>query len=363
MASLLAELLHDPRKGFLGHAEKLLRKWCSHSQREQIAVVYCGTAQASQKDIFDTAASELIGQLLQHAAAMERLLTQLQRDVKAGECSLEEAWTTIFKKGFSYLNRNLSDTARKQMPAKKLYKGLRDCLAKSGKIARHSEGKAYGPAGLPPETPVAPLIKQDHFAEIPEPDDLPPKEKVTSQSYLVPQALRFWDLYMQRRLNGVPHFLPIFTLNLWLYRKFSFLAPFEQESLDDEDADRLFAELPAVLTPDARAEGRELQERVKNFVDSLPDRLVMLGALYFADDDARQEDVARALGYSSAAGLDRPKKDFIRRLREFMTQHIDLLEQGPDGKQMAQDFLIAVCDACKMHPAASKGETGGLHHD
>lgn len=362
MASLLNDLLHDPRQGFLGHAAKLLRQWCSRSLREQIAVLYCGTSKASERDILDTAASELVGQLLKNSAAVEPLVVKLQRDMQEGKCSREDAWTKVFNRGFSYLRRSLSDTVRQQAPAKHLYKSLRECLAKSGKVARDSEGKAYGPPGLPPESPVAPMDTEG-FADFPEPDDLPPKGKVTSQSYLVPQALRFWELYMRRRLGGLPHFLPIYTLQGWLCHKFAFLVPFRQESLDDEKTDALLAELPTRLAPDDSAKGRELQERVESFVQSLPDRLVALCALYFADDHARQEDVARALGYSSAAGLDRPKKEFVRHLREFMTQYIELSDQDPDGERVAQDFLDAVCDACKMRHAASNGETGGLHHD
>ena len=362
MASLLTDLLHDPQQGFLGHAAKLLRQWCSRSLREQIASLYCGTPKASERDILDTAASELVGQLLKNSAAVEPLLVKLQHDMELGELSREDVWTQIFNKGFSYLRRSLSDTARQQDPAKHLYKSLRECLAKSGKVARDSEGKAYGPPGLPPESPVAPT-NTEGFTDFPEPEDLPPKKEVASQSYLVPQALRFWDIYMRQRLDGIPHFLPIYTLQGWLCRKFTFLSPSGQKSLDGEDADRLLAELPTWLAPDDSAKGRELQERVENFVQSLPDRLVTLCALYFADDDARQEDVARALGYSSAAGLDRPKKELMRRLRDFMTQYIELSDQDPDGERVAQDFLDAVCDACKMRHAASNGEAGGLHHD
>lgn len=363
MASLLNDLLHDPRQGFLTHAAKLLRQWCSRSLREQIASLYCGTSKASEKDILDTAASELVGQLLKHSTSVELLLQNLQRDRELGEISLEDVWTRVFKKGFSYLRNSLSDTARQEMPAKQFYKSLRDCLTKSGKVARGDGGKAYGPAGLTPQTPVAPLLKEIPLDDFPEPEDLPPKGKVTSQSYLVPQALRFWDLYMWQRLDGIPHFLPIYILQRWLCRKFTFLSPSGQKSLDGEDADRLLAELPTWLAPDDSAKGRELQERVENFVQSLPDRLVALCALYFADDQARQEDVARTLGYSSAAGLDRPKKDLLRRLRDFMTQYIELSDQDPDGERVAQDFLDAVCDACKMRHAASNGEAGGLHHD
>lgn len=363
MASLLTDLLHDPQQGFLTHAAKLLRQWRLRPQREQIAVLYCGTPKASEKDILDTATSELVGQLLKHSEVVEQLLTKLRRDMKDGECSQEDVWTEVFKKGFSYLRNSLSDTARQEMPAKQFYKSLRDCLTKSGKVARGDGGKAYGPAGLTPQTPVAPLLKEIPLDDFPEPEDLPPKGKVTSQSYLVPQALRFWDLYMWQRLDGIPHFLPIYTLQRWLCRKFNFPLPSAQFSLDDENADNAPAQKSAASAPDTRMEGREMQERVEIFVASLPDRLVALCALYFADDQARQEDVARALGYSSAAGLDRPKKEFLRRLREFMTQYVDFVDQDQDEKQMAQDFLIAVWDACKMRHAASNGETGGLHHE
>ncbi len=368
MASALDELLQDSRRqGFLAHAGKILRKRCSRALRQRMAVVYCGTPRAEENDILDTAVAELAGQLLEHADEVELLLIRLRQEEQNGEISPEDVWTRVLDKGFSYLQNALMDTERRQSPAKHLYKRLRECLSKSGKIARSRDGMAYGPLELPPESPVAPPDHATDFADLPEPESVPTDDVVT-QNYLIPQALRFWNIYMRQRLNDIPHFLPIYILQGWLCRKYALLALSQQEGLYIEGEDgsldlRTDPQLTSTHTPDIRFAEAELLERAHAFVQCLPDHLAALCALYYASDEARQEEVARALGFRSAAGLDRHKKNFERLLRDFMTEYADLLEQSPTGEQLAQDFLDAVYEACKKRYMASKKEAGGLHHE
>lgn len=369
MASSLAGLLTgSSRNGFISHAKKLLSSssWCPRKLRENIAVVYCTTPQATNEDIIDTAVSELIRQLLEHADEIAVLLRRLGRDVQTGDIAEEDVWQKVFEKGFSYLQSDLSSAARKVFPEKHLYKRLHECLSKSGKVAQSNNGKAYGPPDLPPESPVAPKDERS-IAGLPEPEDVP-LNKVISRKYLVPQALRFWNLYITERLGGIPHFVPFYMLQIWLCKKYLLLPLSQQEGLYAEGEDgpsEILSDprLASTNTPDVCLVEKELQERAENFVLTLSDLQAALCFLYYTDEPARMEDVAHTLGFRSASGLDRHKKHFEARLRDFMAEYSDLLEQNPAGRQKAQDFLDAVYDACKNRYLASKSKTGGLHHE
>lgn len=367
MASAFAELLNDSPQKFLLNVKFFLQKtkYFSRSMQQRIAVAYCENPQAEKDDIINTAATELIRQLLEHADEVDLLLSYLQREEQAGELSPNDVWERLLEKGFSYLRTSLKDTERRQSPGKHLYKRLRECLNKSGKFAWSCDGRSYGPSDLPPESPVAPNDDAG-FADLPEPESIA-TEKVITQKYLVPQALRFWHSYIERRLNGIPHFQPVYNLQNWLCRKYM-LAPLSQQEglyIEDEDGSsdlRALPQLTNTRAPDTQLEEEEMLERAKDFVLSLPDRLAAFCTLYYGDEE-RQEDVARALGYSSASGLARIKKDFESRLRDCMAEYAELLEQSPAGKQTAQNFLDAVYAACKKRYVASNKETGGLHHE
>lgn len=365
MISELDALLNDPRQGFLAHARTLLSARLFAKQdsqlRKRIARVWCCDPGAEKEDILSTAESELTGQLLEHRDDVELYLSHLEQMVQLGELSPEEVWTEVFNKGFSYLNTALSDAARAQDPNKNVYKRLRECLSKSGQFAWSRDGTSYGPPDLPPESPAAPPDEAG-FADLPEPESVA-LEKVITRKYLAPQALRFWHSYIERRLNGVPHFLPVHTLQKWLCRKYT-LAPFSQQEglyIENEDGSydlRSHPQLTTTRAPDVQFEEAEMLERAKNFVLGLPDRQVKFCAHYYGNEE-RQEDVAHVLGYSKPSGLNKVKKNFENRLGDTMAEYADLLGSSPAENLLAQSFLDAVYNACEKASSGVEKETGG----
>lgn len=362
--STLEKLLNDPRHQSAIYAQT--RELLKRMKLPRSLGTFAGIYRCSQEEALDIAASELWEQLLKKPQEAEQRLLQLQLDAQSGRISPSDIWFRLVRdKGCWPLIRYLQDKQRREMEAKANYKRLRESLTKSGRFRRDAAGKAYAPQDIAPDSPIAPDDDSGDFSDLPALPRVDDAQKLLTQAVLSPLATDFWHAYIARRCQGRPHFIPFYTLFCWLTAQYELGNLQRVEDADDDDGDTpsLVENLPAgTAGPPEELEWQEMRQRTASFVCSLPDRLVALCALYYAEDDARLKDVASALGFSGPSGLARHQEDFLRRLRAFMSEYADLLEDARNGRDNAQEFLHLVYEMCKKRYAASSSTAGGLNH-
>ena len=355
--STLEKLLNDPRhQSAIYAATRTVLKKLPHALRNALTIIH----QCSQDEALDIAVSELWEHILKKTQEAEQTLLQLQRDAQSGRISPSDIWFRLAEKNYNDFVRHLQDELRKENKAKANYKRLRESLTKSGRFRRDAAGKAYAPQEISPDSPIAPGDDSGDFSDLP-PLPRVDAQKLLTQAVLSPLATEFWQVSIARRCQGRPHFIPFYTLFCWLAAQYELgnLRRVEDAADDDGDTPTLVENLPAgTAGPPEELEWQGMRQRAKFFVCSLPDRLVALCALYYAEDDARLKDVASALGFSSASGLARLQKEFLRHLKKYA----DLQEAARNDRDNARELLHLVYEMCKKRYAASSSTAGGLNH-
>lgn len=326
---------------------------------ERIAVVH---GSAEEKELLAIAVSEFCKTLLAHEEALEPVLMLRQRQVQAGKLPPQAIRQTLLDFGWQHFRSSLLDDLRKCAPAKNMYKRIRDCLGKAHQELRvkyfpRQKGSAYAPVNIAVEESVAPEHKGD-FDKIPSMEKDPVTSTgIISRAALVPQALSFWTAYSTAYDEGRARYIPVYTFVDWLYCMYALTDLTWQEDARDDGEVTAFSmdDLPSHEPPlTISLEQQEMLEAIEAFVSSLPENEAAIAALYFANDEARQEDVAKALGYSSAAGLHRPLGKLLDKLSAFMQEHTD----PSDDSTYWQEFILEFYDACKKRYAASNKKAG-----
>ena len=326
---------------------------------ERIAIVHGGT---EKKELLAIAVSEFCNILLEHEEALEPVLMLRQRQVQAGLLPPQAIRQTLLDFGWQRFRSSLLDDSRNCAPAKNIYKRIRDCLAKACQELRvkrfpRQTGSAYAPAHIAADASVAPEHKGGFDRIAPMTKDAITSTGVISRAALVPQALSFWTAYSTAYDEGRARYIPVYTFYDWLCRTYALTdLVWQEDSRDDEEATAFRMDaLPSPDTPlTITLEQQEMLEAIEAFVSTLPEKEVAIGALYLADDTARQEDVAHALGYSSAAGLHRPLGKLLNGLSAFIEEYID----PSDDSTYWQGFIHAFYAACKKCYAASNEKAG-----
>ena len=375
MSSVLKSYLQDPHQQ--QEIENATRKFLKNNARKLQSGFWTRLARAtgdSQQnagegvtdELLDVAVSEMWVQILDHEDEAEALLVQTARDVRNGDCGIEDLWERLFAKALAWLDNDVRERARNASRWSRYRKSVSNIVHKSGAFIQDKKGSSYGPLTLNPESPVFVTKQGDKFCDIPVPEDIGMKELLRNDKLsgeaVVSLATYFWKAVIATRCLGMPHQVPINALFSWMSDNYGFNDLMQAQPVRDEDDEANLNPLDNLRSDLGSPEQEQMVEEVyilaRDFARSLSEREQIYCALRYGEN-VRLEDLAQKIGYSSPSGLSRLDRKLMERLRGFVLQQEEFADEEDGGGDLRQLFLDTVVDECKKLAMAPKGEAGG----